>query len=536
MTLRQVLILAFAILAGPATLQAAGPDLLVGGISEGGSPNDYQLYDFGGSIIAYSFSVTACNSGDQALAWQRGTPNHPVRTQSMYRLNDGRLEQLGQSWVNHAFCALSQSFCFPSCQASPCGKLGVDCSTPNTASSTAGFFGPKSDINAATGAFPYPPSMTANGAGNSGRLQVRRDDVDPALNPGALYFAEFHYVAADDAAAGNNDNNASYRHIDIESDLEVSFPEATFQTRPAIHAWGAQDASVKINSYDIPNDGRIWVGYRSSDNGDGTWRYEYAVQNLNSDRSVGAFTIAMSATPNLTNVGFHDVDYHSGEPFSGDDWDATLAADEIAWQTQTFTENPNANALRWGTLYNFRFDADTGPTIGTATLGLFKPGTPDAIVATVVVPQPPEPIPAAPTGVIAGGSDSCDTIDVTWNSAAGADDYQISRNSTNDSGTAVLIATIPGLAFQDVFSGENGSAWYYWVKACNGNGCSDFSESAFATLSTKGDFDQNGLFDGRDINGYSAAAMAGDTCADLAAPFGTIDDADTSAFTGLLLN
>ncbi|MCZ6699282.1 MAG: hypothetical protein O7D94_10165, partial [Planctomycetota bacterium] len=498
--------------------------------------NDYHLYDFGDSIIAYSFSVTACNPGDEAVTWQAGSPNHPVRGQAMYRVKDGRFEQLGQSWVNHGFCALGQAFCNTSCQAIGCGNLGVGCSSPNTASSTASIaFGPKSDVNAATGVFPYPPSMTVDGSVNGGRLQVRRDDVDPALNPGALYFAEFHYVAQDDAAAGNNNNNASYRRIDIESDLEVSFPEATSMTRPAILAWGAHDASVKIDSYDIPGDGRIWVGYKSSDNGDGTWHYEYAVQNLNSDRSVGAFTIALTATPNLTNVGFHDVDYHSGEPYSGDDWDATLAPAEITWQTQTFLDNPNANALRWGTLYNFRFDADTGPTLGTATLDLFKPGTPDAIDATVFVPQPPEPIPATPSGVTAENTDSCDTIDVAWSSAAGADDYEIYRNNTNDSAAAVLINTIPGLVFQDLFPGENGSNWHYWVKACNANGCSALSASASATLTTRGDFDQNDLFNGADIIGFVAAATAGDTCADLAAPFGTIDHTDTSAFTDLLL-
>ena len=48
-------------------------------------------------------------------------------------------------------------------------------------------------------------------------------------------------------------------------------------------------------------------------------------------------------------------------------------------------------------------------------------------------------------------------------------------------------------------------------------------------------FDQNDLFNGADIIGFVAAATAGDACADLAAPFGTIDHTDTSAFTDLLL-
>jgi len=66
---------------------------------------------------------------------------------------------------------------------------------------------------------------------------------------------------------------------------------------------------------------------------------------------------------------------HSGEPYSTTDWTATVGAYDITWNTQAFQQNANANALRWGTLYNFRFTTDVPPApgAGTATLGLFKP-------------------------------------------------------------------------------------------------------------------------------------------------------------------
>ena len=44
--------------------------------------------------------------------------------------------------------------------------------------------------------------------------------------------------------------------------------------------------------------------------------------------------------------------------------------------------------MRWGTLYNFRFDAAAPPGPATLTLGLFKPGTPDSIGVAAVGPQP----------------------------------------------------------------------------------------------------------------------------------------------------
>ena len=37
-------------------------------------------------------------------------------------------------------------------------------------------------------------------------------------------------------------------------------------------------------------------------------------------------------------------------------------------------------------MYNFWFDADVGPGSGTATIGLFRPGSPDTVPATVRVP------------------------------------------------------------------------------------------------------------------------------------------------------
>ena len=55
--------------------------------------------------------------------------------------------------------------------------------------------------------------------------------------------------------------------------------------------------------------------------------------------------------------------------------------------TETHATNADANALRWGTLYNFRFDANAAPVAGTVTLGLFKPGTPTSMQVDASVPD-----------------------------------------------------------------------------------------------------------------------------------------------------
>ncbi|UCF69145.1 MAG: hypothetical protein JSV80_07640 [Acidobacteriota bacterium] len=95
--------------------------------------------------------------------------------------------------------------------------------------------------------------------------------------------------------------------------------------------------------------------------------------------------IPFQSTP--ANIGFHDVEYHSGEPYDGADWTPQANASEVVWQTQPFAVNPDANALRWGTLYNFRFDLAAPPESGLVTLGMFQPGSPTEVSVPIVIPK-----------------------------------------------------------------------------------------------------------------------------------------------------
>jgi len=89
----------------------------------------------------------------------------------------------------------------------------------------------------------------------------------------------------------------------------------------------------------------------------------------------------------VTNIGFHDANYHSGERFEKTDWATDIDAGSITWSTERFDENPQANALRWGNLYNFRFDVNAAPDpSATVTLGLFS-GPLASLPATIVGPS-----------------------------------------------------------------------------------------------------------------------------------------------------
>jgi hypothetical protein len=140
----------------------------------------------------------------------------------------------------------------------------------------------------------------------------------------------------------------------------------------------------------VPQEGRFVVANKVRDLGNGTWRYDYAIYNLNSDRSGGSFSIPKPAGATITNVGFHDVNYHSGEPYDNTDWTITQTANAITWTSpQSYAQNQNSNALRWGTMYNFWFDADMPPGPGMVSLGLFKPYAPQSIGFEASAPVTP---------------------------------------------------------------------------------------------------------------------------------------------------
>jgi hypothetical protein len=343
-----------------------------------------------GGITAYSVGTTSCNVGNCWLNWIANTPEHPVIGQNLYRLKDGRFEQIGQAWLKHGFTALAGSVCGACSNPGTGARLGVNCSDPysNTLNADQDRMGPKEDVNPITGVFLFPDGrIDDTGDAIFKRLQVHTADVNPALNPGASYFVEAQYVAHDDAQHQNASDNASYRSLTVGASppYNLTLTGTTQRTKPAIQAWRAADATVRETTIK-GDDGTFFVSAKATSLGGGVWRYEYAVQNLTYHRAGQSFTVPIQPGATVTNVGFHDVDYHSGEPFSGTDWTPTVTSTSVSWATETFAVNPNANALRWGTLYNFRFDANVAPGLSPLTIGLFRPGTPTSVSTTQTAP------------------------------------------------------------------------------------------------------------------------------------------------------
>lgn len=288
--------------AWPSGLIAGGSDVFVCVLGSPSSAFGFANFGSGNGFRAFAVQTFVCNGGDTGASWVHDTNQHPVIGQNMYRLRNGRFEQIGQAWVKHGFFAETDSGCTTCITPNPDDGtiLGVGCCDVYGAvlNGTQAVLGPKSEINASTGVFPYPFCQTPCPSPlnvEDRRLQVAESDLD--TDPAVHYFMEGQYLIPDDCAASprTDFNNASYRRIGIDSNLSLSgWIGSTAPGSPAILAWGAADAAVSTVTVDIPNDGRFYIAAKATDLGSGQWHYEYAVHNLNSDRSGARFTVPIA--------------------------------------------------------------------------------------------------------------------------------------------------------------------------------------------------------------------------------------------------
>src|SRR5262249_8265345 len=157
----------------------------------------------------------------------------------------------------------------------------------------------------------------------------------------ARYFVDAHYVTADDATwtTGTNGlNNCTYQEISMPNPptTNPALINSVHPHDPAIRAWKDVDPAVTLVSADYVDNGitaQFWVAGTATDNGNGTWHYEYAVYNLNADRDVGTFSVPLPAGVSATNTGFHAPFSHSGEPYSNAAWTPAVGSGAVSFAT-----------------------------------------------------------------------------------------------------------------------------------------------------------------------------------------------------------
>jgi hypothetical protein len=396
----------------------AGPDIITGEML------DLAQYGSSGTQVGLGISTTSCNAGNVEVDFFRlPDTDHPVIPHNLYRMSGGagnneRFEQIGQSWVKHAFGADQFDDCGFGCTPGNFTHLGVGCSDTYLSFQNAiqTDLGSRALVNPFTGVF----QTTANShtghshTGTSHRILVEASDLNTTLNQGATYYAEVSYITPQEylwcqshPGECNMYNNTSYRPYDVSGTTSFTFGELgeTVRMTPAVHAWTG--ATIHTIEPEPGVDGRAFIAYKVTGPVAGVYHYEYALYNENLDRAIQSFSIPLGCTITLSNLGFHAPPNPPGFPndgtqggagFSNAAWTPNQTMAALSWSTETFAQNQNANAIRWGTLYNFRFDSDRPPVAADATIGFFKTGAPGtvAILAPSCVTQPtPTPGPAA---------------------------------------------------------------------------------------------------------------------------------------------
>ena len=384
-----------------------GPDVIVGDLI------DLVQLDNGAvnGRVGVSLGTDACNKGTVDVEWIALPDNrHPFIPQNLYRMSDGatnneRFEQIGQSWGKHAFAAASSDDCNFGCNGVGGDHLGSGCSDAYGAglNGDQGLIGSRAWVNPFTGSFAQNPDPNDHSGhihdSTSHRILVNVDDLNTSLNVGATYFAEANYIVPHEGTwcqahpdQCNQYNNASYRQcsvIGINQPFSFNFVGNTFREQPAIKAWTGATVSAAIQP-DPGNDGIFFVGYKVTGPNAGVYHYEYAIYNQNLDRAIQSFEVVYPLFPPivLNNVGFHAPPQHPGFAHDGTQGDAgyssapwifTTSFTSATWNCETLVQNQNANAIRFATLYNFRFDSTAPPADSTANIGFFKTGSPISV-------------------------------------------------------------------------------------------------------------------------------------------------------------
>jgi hypothetical protein len=402
-----------------------GPDVIVGDLE------DVDQQGSSGTQVGLAIGTDSCNNGDEPIDWfALPQTDHPFIPQNLYRMSGGpenteRFEQIGQSWGKHAFFALEDFVC-GTCNTSGCATgshLCPGCSDPYTSGLNGDQtgIGSRAWVNPFTGSFPSSANDHSGHSHNgvSHRILVNTSDLDTTQNPGASYFGEAAYISPHEYTwcQSNPDqcnmfNNFSYRPFQVSGTTNFTFSPtgATVRMQPAIQAWADMGATVTQVEPDPHNDGVFYVGYKVTGPDAGVWHYEYAIFNMNLDRAIQSFQVIIPGALPVTNIDFHAPPQHPGwahdgthgdAGYSSAPWDVTQDGASVTWNTETFAQNQNANAIRWGTLYNFRFDSTGEPTASNATIGFFKTGEPVVVdvpgPALGVTPTPTPPTSPTPT-------------------------------------------------------------------------------------------------------------------------------------------
>lgn len=335
----------------------------------------------------FAMNTTACNVGTVDVPWQAPmAEDHPMIAFLVAREHQGRFEQISHySYVKHGFNSDSKEVCTPCLNPTGGQALGVGCSDTYTVVSNADSFvlGPAEEIDPWLGTWTAtcshfdrgqpaapPPfdcdgfrSLTQGQVAQMGALGNRMQVQDKELGaPGARYYYQGQYVVLGEPLADRGDNLGS-REFSVQWNGTgwdtPTLPSSGYVFGSVLQRWKGAEIAGSANGLD---DGQLFAGVRVSSTQAGTYRYEYALHNVDNRRSIGALRLPIAAGATVSNVDFHDLD---DDP--NNDWTWSVVGGELVFDSGT-------NPVLWNSIYNIGFDCDAAPGIGSVHLDQFFAG------------------------------------------------------------------------------------------------------------------------------------------------------------------
>lgn len=349
--------------------------------------------------------TVCCNPGTSPIPFVAPmSPAHAWIHYLVARESDGRLVQISNyAWVKHTFGSSNDP--------SPCGT----CTSPGITSfvepgcndTYANFqavdhynLGPPGEIDPWLGAWnpvcshfdrgnpPVVPAQQCDGIRSldgqqAGVLNNAINDAmvvhDDDLNvPGATLCYQAGYLIAHEADALRSDN-LGWRQFTATWDGGIQqwllADSSTFQQGTILQQWSGASITSNSNGQD---DGRFYVAVKVTGPTEGRWHYEFAVQNRDNLRGMGAFRVPVCPEAQVSGLGFHDFDRNAAT-----DWTAAKVGGEIVFQVHPLSPSP----LRWNAIYNFWFDCDAAPRAGNVALDQYDVG-PGALTIAVAATTP----------------------------------------------------------------------------------------------------------------------------------------------------
>ncbi len=349
-----------------------------------------------GTTVAFAPSAKLRNIGQNDVRWYWAIeppgfngPNvgaHPFLAMHFYRITNDVLEQIAQSDLKHAWNTVNNNCPCPSGQV-----MYVGCEDTYGVSNNGNqfYFGPREELNANTvewtslgSHFDATPvdDLRDHGvdSGDHGVLDHRLTIDETQLQvPGAQYVVEAWYIAQGDTDILNSMAHRQVTQQKIGNTWSFSFADSQTTNGPAIDLWvspDSTDSSERHTAHDTGT-GLLKLAVKVRDLGAGQFHYEYALMNLDFDRQVHSFAIPVLAGAAIENVQFGD-----GDADSANDWTGVQSAGLLTWSA------PSGHALDWGTLVNFRLEANVAPATTAAALRPLESGANDNVATLTLAP------------------------------------------------------------------------------------------------------------------------------------------------------